>query len=194
MQKKVQRIKNKELVSSGRGNGLFLVSISLISFAITLVFILALNKKITIKNPFQLNKKNHLDLEKEFLSSDTDQYIDPFVVKKVIDDKNSDWIIVDYRSEEEYTASHIKGAVNIPLYQDYKRAYETQVMMNDWVKQFEKVMSGKKMAVIYGYWQDATMGKKLASFLTKNRMSFRMLAVGFTDFKNNFNRWFKLFE
>ncbi len=33
------------------------------------------------------------------------------------------------------------------------------------------------------------MGKRLASYLNQKKVRFKMLSVGFTDFKNNFNKW-----
>lgn len=40
----------------------------------------------------------------------------PEELKKILDDNNPDLVLIDVRTPEEFSSSHIKGAVNINIY------------------------------------------------------------------------------
>lgn len=133
-------------------------------------------------------KSNKINLDGVFLSAG-DQAVDPLLIKSIIDEKDGSWIIIDYRSPSEYSASHIKGAINIPLYTDYKKYLESSIPLSDWYSRYWKVQKWNKKVLLYGYWDKAKLATDLTSFLNKRSERFYVLKMGFTEFKNNFYQW-----
>ena len=53
-------------------------------------------------------------ITKEYYDSENKVAVSPATLRKMIDEKDSSFILVDLRSKEEFNAEHIIGAINIP--------------------------------------------------------------------------------
>ncbi|MCX6732401.1 MAG: rhodanese-like domain-containing protein [Candidatus Roizmanbacteria bacterium] len=132
--------------------------------------------------------KEKINLDNTFLNG-VDQSVDPLLVKNIIDRRDPTWIFVDYRSPAEFKASHIKGAINIPLYLDFKAYLESTVSLDIWYADYWKVQKLGKKVLLYGYWDKSKMAQNLAQFLTKKGEHFYLLNMGFYEFKSNYYQW-----
>ncbi|MBI4150772.1 rhodanese-like domain-containing protein, partial [Candidatus Woesearchaeota archaeon] len=64
------------------------------------------------------NTPSQEDLIKEFYDVENAVHVSPHSIRKDIMNGALSVTLVDLRSEEEYAAEHITGAVNIPAYRD----------------------------------------------------------------------------
>src|SRR3989338_2272387 len=63
-------------------------------------------------------QKSQNDFIKEFYEVENAVHVSPHSVRKSMDEGQLDVTLVDLRSPQEYEASHIIGAINIPAYTD----------------------------------------------------------------------------
>lgn len=115
-------------------------------------------------------------------------YLDPILLKKYIDEDKKDYLLVDIRSDAEYKFGHIKGAISAPIYEDYKKVYDSLVNKDSWYQKINKDLIGKKQAIIYGYSPNADITLETADYL-KKIIPTKILAVGWYEWKNNFYQW-----
>ena len=47
--------------------------------------------------------------------------IDPYTVRKIVDEKNKNYLIVDVRDSESYKTGHVPTAINVPSFELDKR-------------------------------------------------------------------------
>lgn len=168
------------------GNLLQFIFVFIVAFIVsflTIKIVFDLSKNINIGKLLKQRKSKVV-----FTENINNTYIDPLLLVSYIDNKKNDYLLIDIRSTVEYQAGHIKGAVNGPLYQDSVRVYDSLIKKEDWYRDINKSMLGKKSIIIYGYRADADLILDAANFL-KNYLPVKILAVGFYDWKNNFYQW-----
>lgn len=165
------------------------IKVFLLSFAITYFIVLGVfrltNQKIKIIKEYLLKitkpKYNYYKSEKST--------IDPVMVKELIDLTEKDYVIVDIRSTTEYKWSHMKGAINMPVYEDPNNVYQTQNKLNDVYKTINKKLSRKKLIIVYGYSPDSDITDKAYEFLKKNSLPVRVMSISWYDWLHNFAEW-----
>lgn len=116
-------------------------------------------------------------------------HIDPALVKEILDAKKTDVSIFDIRSRAEYKSAHIKSAVNLPAYTDFKKVYETQTDKNTVFKEVKKSIQGKRLVILYGYSPSADTTLDMADFLKKQGVPVRVLSISWNEWRNNFYNW-----
>jgi len=118
--------------------------------------------------------------------------IDPVIVKELIDSKEKAYIIIDTRSEKEYEQSHIKGAVNIPSYEDAKNVYQSLTNFSAEFSKKRKLFIGKRLVVVYGYHPEADLMEDCVHVLKKTKINTRILNVSWYEWQSNFYSWMPL--
>lgn len=63
-------------------------------------------------------EKTTNDLIAEFYKIENAAHVSPHSIRKKIQEKKTDFILVDLRSAQEYENEHAVGAINIPAYSD----------------------------------------------------------------------------
>jgi len=115
--------------------------------------------------------------------------IDPVMVKELIDSTEKDYLIVDIRSSMEYKWSHMKGAINMPAYEDPNNVYQTQNKLDDVYKKVSKKFAGKKLMIVYGYRPESDITDKVFEYLKKYKYPVRVLSIPWYDWLHNFASW-----
>jgi rhodanese-related sulfurtransferase len=115
--------------------------------------------------------------------------IDPVLVKEYMETNNDTYILVDVRSDAEYRSGHIKRAVSIPLYTDFRRPYGSAVKLDGWEKELRKQTAGKREIVVYGYRPDADIIHIAVDAVRKKSMPVKILSVGYGDWVGGFPQW-----
>jgi len=64
------------------------------------------------------NSHDQNALIRDFYLTENAVHVSPHSLRKKMDDRQNDYILVDLRSQEEYEREHIAGAVSIPAYAD----------------------------------------------------------------------------
>lgn len=124
-----------------------------------------------------------------FLGNEKFTHIDPVLLKGFLDTQKKDILIVDIRSNAEYNAGHIKRAINIPLYTDYRRPYETLEDREKWISEIKKEGRSSPEIIVYGYRPDADLLLVSIERLRKERTGIKILSVGYGDWQGGFWNW-----
>lgn len=115
--------------------------------------------------------------------------IDPVLVKEYMDTNNDTYILVDVRSDAEYRSGHIRRAVSIPLYTDFRHPYGSAVKRDVWETELRKRTGGKREIIVYGYRPDADIIHIAVDAVRKKKMPVKILSVGYGDWVGGFPQW-----
>ncbi|MBP9818118.1 rhodanese-like domain-containing protein [Candidatus Shapirobacteria bacterium] len=115
----------------------------------------------------------------EFYNDEMAVAVSPATLRKLIDDKATNFVVVDLRSEAEYKQEHIVGAVNIPA-----------VSMNadQVVEAFEKLPAGKEV-IVHCYSAYCTLSKQVGQTLAQHKIYVKELNIGWSEWKYYWGLW-----
>ena len=123
-------------------------------------------------------------LIKEFYDVETLTMVSPHHIRKHMDDGN--FVLVDLRSEEEYSEEHIKGAINIPAYSDkFTSAYGEVERI---VSSFSKISKDKDI-IVYCYSIPCMTGRKVGKVLADNEIYVKHLGIGWNEWRYHWTLW-----
>ena len=131
-------------------------------------------------------QKTQSDYIKEFYEVENAVYVSPHSLRKSMDKGQLEVILVDLRSAQEYEASHIIGAINIPAYSDPNTsAYGEEERI---ISAFRKLPQGKDI-VVYCYSMPCMTGRKIGLMLAKNGIFVKHLGIGWNEWRYFWNLW-----
>lgn len=106
-------------------------------------------------------------------------FISPTTVKKLIDEKNKDYVLVDLRSKPEYDKEHIISAINIPA-----------VSMNtdQLVSAFKRIPKGKQI-IVHCYSASCTLGRQVGKTLAEHGIFVQEMDVGWNEWRYHWDAW-----
>jgi len=123
---------------------------------------------------------------REFYDIETSVIVSPHGLRKMMDKQDTSFILVDLRSEEEYLADHIKGAINIPAYKNKDTtAYGDKERI---VNSFRQLPSGKDI-IVYCYSTPCMTGRKVGKMLADEGIYVKHLGIGWNDWKYDWTAW-----
>lgn len=125
----------------------------------------------------------------EFSGNENYLYIEPILLREYIDTKKQKIIIIDTRSKTEYENGHIKNAVSVPLYSDFKRPYESIQDQSQWNSSIKKAFRGMNEIILYGYRSDADLLLVAVESLRKGGIKAKILSVGYGEWQGGFWNW-----
>jgi rhodanese-related sulfurtransferase len=114
--------------------------------------------------------------------------MEPAQLKELIA-TGKDYYLIDTRSNKEYEAGHIKGAVNIPLYRDYKNVYGSQIKLKEAQAQVNRIKTFNKDVIVYSYSPNAEPMLNFVANMQKMRINIRLLSVGWNQWRNYYTTW-----
>ncbi|MFA5136623.1 MAG: rhodanese-like domain-containing protein [Patescibacteria group bacterium] len=161
------------------------------SFVLTVFMInIAPNLFTKGKNHILFLQKTEVAKQKiKIVGNEQYEYIDPVLVKEYIEIQRPDMVLIDSRSREEYEVGHIKGAINIPLYMDFRRPYESMQEKQQWIKDIKKYSRYMNEIIVYGYRPDADLLLVSVEALRKERKGVKILSVGYGDWQGGYWSW-----
>ncbi len=106
-------------------------------------------------------------------------FVSPTTIKKMIDQKDKSFILVDLRSQPEYDAEHIMGAVNVPA-----------VSMNadQIVKAFQRLPKNKQI-IVHCYSASCTLGRQIGKLLAEHGIYVKEMDVGWNEWRYHWDLW-----
>src|SRR3989338_6760118 len=117
-----------------------------------------------IKNDIINVEKTQEGLIKDFYDTENAVYVSPHSLRKNMG-KESNLILVDLRSQEEYDEEHITGAVSIPAYKDRDTSdYGAIGRITASFKELRNNNPGKDI-VVYCYSTPCMTGRKIGKIL-----------------------------
>ena len=117
--------------------------------------------------------------------------LDPLTLLLSIKENKKTYLPVDLRSHDEYTLSHIKGAVSVEEYRPEGLNEIVFVPEKEVKTTLLKKLKGKKSRVIvlYGLNNSLTRLQKWGSFLKGKGYKALVLEIGWEEWINGFNNW-----
>ena len=119
------------------------------------------------------------NITKNYYDTENKVAVSPATLRKMIDDKKTDFVLVDLRSKEEYNAEHIIGAINIPA-----------VTMNEdqIVSEFKKISIDKEI-IVHCYSAYCMLGKQVGQVLANKGIYVKDLNIGWSEWKYYWGLW-----
>jgi len=105
--------------------------------------------------------------------------VSPQAVKKYLDEKKTDYILVDLRSQAEYEKEHIKSAVNIPA---------TSMNEDQLIAAFKKLGTDKQI-IVHCYSGYCTLGRQVGNALAKNGIFVKEMTAGWSEWRYHWDLW-----
>jgi|TARA_Y100000310_G_scaffold345555_1_gene466464 rhodanese-related sulfurtransferase len=129
------------------------------------------------------------DRIRDFYLSETAVIVSPHGLRKKMDRGDSDFLLVDVRSQEEYEEEHIVGAVNVPAYSDrFTSAYgEVDRIVNSFRELIET--NPEKDIIVYCYSIPCMTGRKVGKMLAGNDMYVKELGIGWNEWRYFWTLW-----
>ena len=135
-----------------------------------------------IKNDIMSVEKTQENLIKEFYDIENAVYVSPHSLRKNIG-KDSNLILVDLRSREEYDEEHITGAVSIPAYKDRDTSdYGAIERITASFKELQNNNPGKDV-VVYCYSAPCMTGRKIGKILADQDIYVKHLGIGWNEWR-----------
>lgn len=125
---------------------------------------------------YESRPQNHI---KNFYRGEMATVVSPATVKKYIDEKKSDYILVDLRSQGEYEKEHFVTAINIPA----GSMNEEQL-----VAAFKRLPKDKEI-IVHCYSAYCTLGRQVGEALANNGIYVKELTVGWSELRYHWDLW-----
>lgn len=105
--------------------------------------------------------------------------VSPVTVRKLIDKKDTNYILVDLRSKKEYDTEHIVTAVNIPA---------VSLNADQIVAQF-RLLPKNKQIIVHCYSAYCTLGREIGRLLSRNGIYVKEMNIGWSEWKYYWALW-----
>lgn len=119
------------------------------------------------------------DRRKEFYESEMSVAVSPATLKKWVDTKDQNYILVDLRSAGEFEKEHFVTAVNIPA------GSMDEVQLVDAFKKLDL----KKSVVVHCYSAYCTLGREVGRELSRNGIYVKELNIGWSELRYHWDIW-----
>jgi rhodanese-related sulfurtransferase len=118
-------------------------------------------------------------LTRHFYAGEMAAVVSPATLKKYIDEKATNYVLVDLRSQGEYEKEHFKTAVNIPA----GSMSEAQL-----VAMFAKLPKDKEI-IVHCYSAYCTLGRQVGQALSRHGIYVKELTVGWSELRYHWDLW-----
>lgn len=125
-------------------------------------------------------------LIRNFYNAENAVHVSPHSIRKTMDKGETNFVLVDLRSQQEYEREHITGAINIPAYKDPDTSAYGDVQRI--VSEFSKLPKGKDI-VVYCYSIPCMTGRKIGKMLAEHGIYVKHLGVGWNEWRYYWNLW-----
>lgn len=119
------------------------------------------------------------DVFKDFYNTENSVSVSPSTLRRMIDNKDENFILVDLRSSDEYNVDHIVGAINIPI---------VGMQENTILSEFKKIPQDKKI-IMYCYSAYCMLSRQAGQLLANNGIYAQHLNLGWAEWKYNWTFW-----
>jgi rhodanese-related sulfurtransferase len=125
----------------------------------------------------------------DFYLTEAAVHVSPHSIRKDIMKGETDFILVDLRSEEEYLEEHIVGAVNIPAYTDKDHSDYGAVQRITASFRTLREQNPDKDIIVYCYSIPCMTGRKVGAILSEEGIYVKHLGVGWNEWRYFWQLW-----
>ena len=142
-------------------------------------------------NLINTKKPTTQDLIKDFYQIENAVHISPHSLRKKMDAGETNYILVDVRSPQEYEKEHIIGAINIPAYKDPNTSIsiESEKEEKDRIINSFRELGNEKEIIVYCYSMPCMTGRKIGKLLSENNIYVKALGIGWNEWRYNWDLW-----
>ncbi|KKQ91552.1 MAG: hypothetical protein UU16_C0024G0003 [Candidatus Woesebacteria bacterium GW2011_GWA2_40_7] len=162
-------------------------------FGITLLSAItgAVIASLATSNLINAKKPTAQDLIMDFYQTENAVHVSPHSVRKKMDVGETNYILVDVRSPQEYENEHIIGAINIPAYKDPNTSIsiESEKEEKDRIINSFRELGSEKEIIVYCYSMPCMTGRKIGKLLSENNIYVKALGIGWNEWRYNWDLW-----
>ncbi|MCI5051343.1 MAG: rhodanese-like domain-containing protein [Candidatus Pacebacteria bacterium] len=151
--------------------------------------VISLFVSVTVIGLYHFMQQQDSQLQTHYYRSEVATLESPHGIRKAIQQRKDDFILVDVRSAQEYEQEHIIGAVNVPVYRDPDTsAYDEEERI---IMEFRDVINKNpdKKVIIYCYSTSCMSGRKIGNMLADNGIFVKELGIGWNEWRYDWNMW-----
>lgn len=136
-------------------------------------------------------KPTSQDLIKDFYLIENAVHVSPHTVRKRMDAGETNYILVDVRSPQEYEKEHIIGAINIPAYKDPNTSIsiETEKEEKERIINSFRELGSDREIIVYCYSMPCMTGRKIGKLLSENGIYVKALGIGWNEWRYYWGLW-----
>ena len=134
----------------------------------------------------QIFRPDKETLIRDFYDTENAVHVSPHGLRKKIQERKQDFVLVDLRSAQEYEKEHIVGAVSIPAYSDPDHSAYGDVERI--VGAFRNLPDNKEI-VLYCYSIPCMTGRKIGQMLTEHGVYVKHLGIGWNEWRHFWTLW-----
>ncbi|MEK7065353.1 MAG: rhodanese-like domain-containing protein, partial [Patescibacteria group bacterium] len=130
-------------------------------------------------------------LIKNFYLTENAVHVSPHTVRKRMDKGETNFLLVDLRSPQEYEKEHVVGAVNIPAYKDPNTSISLDTEKEEKariIRNFQNLPKDKEI-IVYCYSTPCMTGRKVGKLLVDNGIFVKHLGIGWNEWRYFWNLW-----
>lgn len=105
--------------------------------------------------------------------------VSPANLRNLIDKKDTNYVLVDLRSKDEYDSEHMVTAINIPA---------VSLTSEQLLAEFKKIPRNKQI-IVHCYSSACTLGRQVGQFLAHKGIYVKELDIGWSEWKYFWNLW-----
>ena len=128
---------------------------------------------------------------KDYYLTENAVHVSPHSIRKQMDNGETNYILVDLRSSQEYEKEHIIGAINIPTYKDPNTSISIEGEKQEKeriLRQFSQLPKNKDI-VVYCYSMPCMTGRKIGKLLAENSIYVKSLNIGWNEWRYFWDLW-----
>lgn len=165
----------------------FVISVFVWFFLFTIVSSKDIMRPVNIARFFEFNPPsftNPFGATRDVASA----YVyDPYQL--ILGFEDTEYVLVDLRSKKEFEIEHIRGAINLPVYEDISELKDFELDQNDFLKTFEDVTDPKNTYIIYGNTENSFYVKDALQMLRRAGKNAYRLGIGWNEWRHFRNLW-----
>ncbi len=108
-----------------------------------------------------------------------------------MDKGETNYVLVDVRSPQEYDKEHIIGAISIPAYKDPNTSISLETEKEEKeriINAFNNVRNEKEI-IVYCYSIPCMTGRKIGKLLSEHDIYVKHLGIGWNEWRYSWNLW-----
>lgn len=127
----------------------------------------------------------------DFYLTENAVHVSPHTVRKKMDKGETDFVLVDVRSPQEYEKEHVIGAINIPAYKDPNTSVsiDTEQEEKDRIIAAFRQLGTEKEIIVYCYSMPCMTGRKIGKLLAEHDIYVKALGIGWNEWRYYWSLW-----
>lgn len=143
---------------------------------------------LIIINLFQKHTQNTQTRITNLYEAENAVLVSPHELRTKIDKRETDFVLVDLRSSQEYEREHIVGALSVPTYTDPNTPTSQTEKLLSQFRDISFKNQGKDI-VLYGYTASSEESRSTGLLLAQHNIYTKELTIGWNEWRYFWTLW-----